>query len=532
MSFNGGEFGSRFRDAILTTNKREVRECLIFYQLNPTPGVDINELFCEAVRTGSVDIIDMFLLNSRRLDLAYKDASGKRPLHHAAETGNADIVKSIIDAGSIVNVLDGENGFSALHYAARSGKSEIVKVLVREGAHMNRNRTFKEGEAPLHMACCGGHVEVVRELIRAGANINILTTDSHCQTPLHKAIQFRQYEIMQALLEAGADVGIPDAAGRSSLHLVAEAGPLRALKLLIEFGIAEEMPRDKRGRKPIHAAVSYRQTEIVRLLVSEIPADVDAFDNDGMTPLLLAVLGGFSDIAMILIDAGAAVDRIELKLGATALNLAVSTGRLDITRLLLENGADPTIADFKGVTPLHRAQVLKSDVRGLIVKLLIMNGSRMNSTDDHGYTPLDRCVFQTVLSNFDKETLKLMTSAGAHLQPIFTESRRHRNSPLCWLVWRGDLESARFLVNSGWNLRQETWLNLPGRNDEHTEFIAWLRRLLYEPRTLIHMCRLAIRECLSFCANDKEILTGIGTLPLPTVIKKFLKFQEEMDMLK
>jgi hypothetical protein len=56
-----------------------------------------------------------------------------------------------------------------------------------------------------------------------------------------------------------------------------------------------------------------------------------------------------------------------------------------------------------------------------MIDTLIKNGTKMNQTDMNGYTPLDRCVFQSVLSNFDRETLKLMIAAGAHLQPKFAE---------------------------------------------------------------------------------------------------------------
>ncbi len=109
--------------------------------------------------------------------------------------------------------------------------------------------------------------------------------------------------------------------------------------------------------------------------------------------------------------------------------------------------------------------------------------------------------------------------------------RPQHNSPLCWLTWYGQLKSARFLVNAGWDLAKESWLQLPGKNKETEEFLKWARELLRQPKTLFSTCRKSIREHMINVSNDKDICPGIQALPLPPSLKRFLQLEEEVHLL-
>ena len=54
--------------------------------------------------------------------------------------------------------------------------------------------------------------------------------------------------------------------------------------------------------------------------------------------------------------------------------------------------------------------------------------------------------------------------------------RPQHNSPLCWLTWHNHVSSGQFLVNAGWDLRNETWLGLPGKTQAAETFINALRQ--------------------------------------------------------
>ena len=106
-----------------------------------------------------------------------------------------------------------------------------------------------------------------------------------------------------------------------------------------------------------------------------------------------------------------------------------------------------------------------------------------------------------------------------------------RNSPLCWLTWHGELTAAAFLVNAGWQLRDEYWLSLPGKTDEIERFLVTVRMLASSPDALRSFCRAAIRNHLRTVSDDRDILPLITQLLLPLQIQRYLMLDSEYDLL-
>ena len=105
-----------------------------------------------------------------------------------------------------------------------------------------------------------------------------------------------------------------------------------------------------------------------------------------------------------------------------------------------------------------------------------------------------------------------------------------KNSPLCWLTWHGNLQAAKFLVSIGWNLQNESWVWLPGKDEEAARFLIWLQDLVRKPQSLRQICRTKIRNYLvDFCSNDSDITPYVAGLPLPGIIKKFLLLKPEIE---
>ena len=69
-----------------------------------------------------------------------------------------------------VNAKD-SNGKTQLHIAANSGEIQTVKLLIEAGADVNATDRF--GDTALHNATNKGHIKVVELLIDAGADVNI-----------------------------------------------------------------------------------------------------------------------------------------------------------------------------------------------------------------------------------------------------------------------------------------------------------------------------------------------------------------------
>jgi len=109
--------------------------------------------------------------------------------------------------------------------------------------------------------------------------------------------------------------------------------------------------------------------------------------------------------------------------------------------------------------------------------------------------------------------------------------RSIRNSPLCWLTWHGELAAAAFLVNAGWQLRDERWLSLPGKTDDIERFLAAVRTMSSKPDTLLGACRAVIRSQLRVASEDRDIVPQIMRLPLPSQIHRYLTLELEYDLL-
>jgi len=94
----------------------------------------------------------------------------KKDWQDAIDNGDADRVRSLLDAGADVNALD-RYGQTALMNAAHKGYKEIVWLLAKSGADLNH--TAKHGLSALMLAVISNHSDVVSVLMEAGADSSL-----------------------------------------------------------------------------------------------------------------------------------------------------------------------------------------------------------------------------------------------------------------------------------------------------------------------------------------------------------------------
>ncbi|HXD18149.1 MAG TPA: ankyrin repeat domain-containing protein [Vicinamibacterales bacterium] len=207
------------------------------------------------------------------------DRSGsdrKTPLIVAAASGGNAFSALLLDKGADPDLAD-EGGFTALHYAALDERgADIVRTLLTHGARPNP-RTTKDsreyvyagvnltGATPLFLAASRGNVEDVRALLAGGAD-PFMTTEKGT-LPLHVASwggspyagdwtedeKKNLLEVTRLLVERGSDVNSTGEHGWTALHGAAYKGVDAVVQFLVDRGARLEV-FDEYGQTPLSIA--------------------------------------------------------------------------------------------------------------------------------------------------------------------------------------------------------------------------------------------------------------------------------------
>lgn len=73
--------------------------------------------------------------------LSYVDSNGDSLLHIAAQHGDLQTIKILLNAGVDVNIK-GDMGCTALHYAKMENNEEVVRLLIAYGADVSIKNEF------------------------------------------------------------------------------------------------------------------------------------------------------------------------------------------------------------------------------------------------------------------------------------------------------------------------------------------------------------------------------------------------------
>ena len=205
--------------------------------------------------------------------------AGSILLFQDAAQGNVEAVKTALSGGFDVNDVD-ENQMSALHHAANSGAAELMKMLIEAEADLEATDIF--GARPLDLAADKGHLLACRVLLYSGSQIE---KQGGGGSALHYGIH--HVKIVRLLLEYGAQIQATEENLASPLHVAAEGGHLHTLALLLERN-ADKEAVDVEGRTALHCASIHGHMSAVRLLLNE-KADPMVRTNAGWLASDLAI---------------------------------------------------------------------------------------------------------------------------------------------------------------------------------------------------------------------------------------------------
>ncbi|XP_023273192.1 caskin-1-like isoform X2 [Seriola lalandi dorsalis] len=251
---------------------------------------------------------------TKRVNVNIQDADGLSPLHHAALSGNKDLISLLLEAQAAVDIKD-HKGMRPLHYAAWQGKTEPMKMLLKAGSSVNGQSD--EGQIPLHLSAQHGHYDGSEMLLQHQSNPCI--SDAAGKTPLDLACEFGRVGVVQLLLSSNMCAAMlepkpSDPNGVSPLHLAAKNGHIDVIRLLIQAGI--DINRQSESGTALHQAALCGKTEVVRLLLD---SGISAGVRNTLSQTALDIVNQFTttqasrEIKQLLRDASAAMQVRALK---------------------------------------------------------------------------------------------------------------------------------------------------------------------------------------------------------------------------
>lgn len=160
---------------------------------------------------------------------------GMKVWFRAAERGCTDVLQQLLNKGSPVDAM-GDCGMTAVMMAAEQGDVETLKMLIDSNADLEkRDKVF--GRTAISIAASTGQWTSIRTLIDQGeATALIFEGDTQGRTPVMEAAYNGHEKCVRFLARRGADLEIKDDEGLTAAALAAQQGHVLCLKVLAEQG--------------------------------------------------------------------------------------------------------------------------------------------------------------------------------------------------------------------------------------------------------------------------------------------------------
>lgn len=153
-------------------------------------------------------------------------------LADAAELGDLDEVRALVEAGATVNPDNGIDDIP-LRVAAQEGFYAVVGYLLDHGA--DPNWQTHAIESAIHYAAGNGRVRSLAMLLDHGGDAD-LPAPIWITTPLHWAARFGQLESAKLLVERGATINLQGNDGATPVDVAMHNGHEEVAAFLREHG--------------------------------------------------------------------------------------------------------------------------------------------------------------------------------------------------------------------------------------------------------------------------------------------------------
>ncbi|XP_026534115.1 inversin isoform X5 [Notechis scutatus] len=242
----------------------------------------------------------------------------------------------------------------------------------------------------VHAAAVNGHKRALLKQISGNPDLKD-KEDQFGRTPLMYCILADRLDCAEVLLKTGTDVDKADHSQRTALHLAAQKGNYRFMKLLLAHR-ANWMKKDLEEIIPLHLTTQHKSPKCLALLLKYMaPGEVDTQDKNKQTALHWSAYYNNPEHVKILIkhDSNIGIPDIE---GRIPLHWAANhkdPSAVNTVKCILDAAPTESLLnwqDYEGRTPLHFAV---ADGNIAVVELLTSYEScNVSSYDNLFRTPL------------------------------------------------------------------------------------------------------------------------------------------------
>ncbi|KAK9444770.1 ankyrin 2,3/unc44 [Metarhizium brunneum] len=358
-----------------------------------------------AAASGEPDVVQELLrassdANDIRIYANAKDESGSTPLHLAAVAGNVQVMKILLDEKADITQVDG-SGHDVLYLASRHGHANMVIFLIQEsrkGIEGVDGETFHFGWdifQPVqellsnfpHNLPLAEEADIAVEIGSKENCVQILTnltslpnqwTPSQYGITLNLAAKWGIISVVDQVLLKGQDPNYVDTKEKTALMYAAESGCSRVVERLLRVPNIGQDCQDKYGHSAISYAAENGHLEVVKMLASGRKSAIDAKTLTAASKRMGNTKN--SSIMTFLLDNG-----INGSLVDSVLRIAVSEEFDEVVSLLVGRGANVNTTYESTSTPLHKAARLGNVG---ICKILLKAGATVDSETKEKETPL------------------------------------------------------------------------------------------------------------------------------------------------
>ena len=389
-----------------------------------------------ASHCGNDEVVRLLLQNGA---VDERDASGLTALHLASLRGHVEVVESLLQEHTDVDVK-GPKDQTPLRIASEKGQLEVAELLLRKRAKANARDSSQM--TPLHVAAKKGDEAMAELLINHGAHVE--AKDSNFMGALHHACEGGHSGVVAALLNKKANMDAPGKASMTPLMCACSAGKVQVAEVLLKKKASPKL-KGEGEMTALHWASFNGHVEAVDLLLQK-KAPITATNKDGRTSLHLAVMAEEFAVADLLLRKGASVES-PCKSMLKPVHYAFTSASLEIAQLLLGYNASIEAEDRHHNRPLHNACT-----RGSLphVELLIQKGVSIDARNASGDRPL--CLASSL---GHVNIVRALLDRGAAIRSKFSTGPSHEDSPLCLAAKNGHVQVVQELLARGASVLQK-----------------------------------------------------------------------------